>query len=452
VACNVISRFDFLLEAANRERGLSLSICFFARFNKSTDWNLWAKIIKCLISPLGGLVREDFSSDYLCFCTGILSKHASQLSLLAMISKPIRVLVVIPSLGGGGAERVIVTLLRHFNYSMFHVTLVVVNTGHSHLLADIPATVDICDLGCTRVRYALWKIFRLIWKSKPNIVLSTVCHMNLALAVLRPLLPNRPSYIARETIIVSELSASYRVPIWWNWVYKHVYNRLDAVICQSKDMQSDLVNLYGVPPNKTIVIANPVDIWRIRDLAKERPAAIALETIGNSRFILLVAAGRLVHQKGFDLLIRAIALCGDRRLRLLLLGEGDLRTELHELAVACGVSDQIIFMGFQENPYPYFSIADGFVLSSRFEGFPNVVIEALTCGTPVIATPAPGGVREIINGLKGTVLADSISSEALAKALAVFTVGNRMPHDVVTDYSVHLIARRYEQVFLDFSN
>jgi glycosyltransferase involved in cell wall biosynthesis len=193
-----------------------------------------------------------------------------------------------------------------------------------------------------------------------------------------------------------------------------------------------------------MVINNPVDTNRIRYLAK---ASLDNLTSKQDGCLYLVAAGRLSYQKGFDLLIEAIALCQNTSIYLTILGEGPKRKELEQLAEAKGVADRVSFAGFQQNPYAFFAHADAFVLSSRYEGFPNVVLEALACGTPVIATPAPGGVKEILENVDHCLLASEVSAEALAHKLSRFVKGSRVSDCAVVPYSVDIITRQYEAVF-----
>ncbi|MGH8628939.1 MAG: glycosyltransferase, partial [Gammaproteobacteria bacterium] len=337
-----------------------------------------------------------------------------------------RVLLLIPSLGGGGAERVFVTLLRHLDQSQFQLALAVVDSRQAAYRADVPPNVELVDLQCTRVRYALLKIVRLIWQKRPDVVFSTLGHLNLALAMLRPLLPNGVRYIGREACIVSETLKEYTHPRIWSWAYGRFYPRFDVTVCQSAYMRDDLIDHFALPPGKAVIIHNPVDIERIRRLAAEvistdyeRPASHSAAAPH------LVAAGRLSHEKGFDLLIEALALCNGIRPRLTLLGEGPLRPALEQLAQQRGVGDRVRFAGFQKNPYPFFMQADAFVLSSRYEGFPNVVLEALACGTSVIAMPCPGGVAEIAELAGGVLLASAVDAESLSVAIRRFIAGER---------------------------
>lgn len=366
-----------------------------------------------------------------------------------MSEKQNRVLFLIPSLQGGGAERVFVSLLRHIDRQKFRLMLAVVDTSHSVYRADVPKDVELIDLGCSRVRQAIPRIIQLIWKHRPEVVFSTLGHLNLALAIVRPLLPNLTRYIARETSIVSHLPTAYKIPFWWFLAYRLFYGRLDKVVCQSRDMYEDLIQTFGFPSEKAVVIHNPFDGDHVRKMAGEALCTMAKKDVGSrSGAINVVAAGRLTFEKGFDLLIEAIALCGDSRIRLALLGEGPMRDALQSLIVQNGLGDQVQLLGFKKNPYPYLAEADVFVLSSRFDGFPNVVLEALACGTPVIATPAPGGVGEILNGVEGCVVTEDISSNSLARVLSNFTAGYRVPPEAIRAYGINSIVQQYEQVLL----
>lgn len=360
-------------------------------------------------------------------------------------SSPRSVLFLLPTLRGGGAERVVVTLIRHLDRQRFQPILAVVNMDNAVYRNDVPVDVELLDLRADRVLHSLPRLIRLIWSRRPDIVFSTLSHLNLALAVLRPLLPSSTRYFARETSVVSQVIAGYGRPGLWAWAYRRFYRGFDLVVCQSRYMRDDLIEHYDFPAERSVVINNPVDTSRISALSADCCASATNDTPDKPERTGLLAVGRLSPEKGFDLLIRALALCKQMPIDLTILGDGPLRGDLEQLSREQGIHDRVVFAGFQPNPYPYYRRADALVLSSRFEGFPNVVLEALACGTPVIATPAVGGVTEILQGVAGCSVATEVSAESLARAIGAFRKGTRIPSDVVRPYEVDVIVRRYEE-------
>lgn len=361
------------------------------------------------------------------------------------------VLFLIPSLRGGGAERVIVTLLRYLDRSKFTLTLAVLDMRGAVYRNDVPNDVEVLDLQCTRVRYALPKLMRLIWQRRPEVVFSTLGHLNLALAIIRRFLPNDVRYVARETSIVSETLRGYSYAGAWRWAYRYFCARFDFIVCQSEHMRRDLVDHFGIRPSRTGIIHNPVDLALLQALAEAPiPANASWSNRTSAGTLHLVAAGRLSNEKGFDLLIESIAMADDRNIRLTILGDGPMRETLERHAHEMGVANQVKFVGFRKNPYPFFAQADALVLSSRHEGFPNVVLEALACGTPVIATPAPGGIAEIAALTGGVILASAVSAEALASELQRFARSRSRPTAITIDaFLVERIVTQYQEMLTE---
>lgn len=361
-----------------------------------------------------------------------------------------RVLFLIPSLAGGGAERAVVTLLQHMDRGRFELTLGVLDMNRAVYRDLVPRDVHIVDMSSARVRHAVRGIVRLTWSSRPEVIVSTLSHLNLLLAVVKPLLPPASRLVARESTLVSANLATHRFPALWRLSYRIFYRQLDCVISQSNAAREDLLKRYSLPAHKIAVIQNAVDISHIRPLlSQEVPASFP-----DGTKVELVAAGRLAAEKGFDLLIEAMALCADLPVRLTILGEGPLDSELRQLVRARGLTGRVQFVGFQKNPFAWFARANIFVLSSRFEGFPNVVLEALACGTPVIATPAPGGTREILEPIPQCEVVSSISAESIAGAIRRWSgrTISRVPSEVVEHYSVERVVRRYEEEILQVAS
>jgi glycosyltransferase involved in cell wall biosynthesis len=338
----------------------------------------------------------------------------------------------------------VATLLRELDRGRFQPMLAIVDGRDGTWRTELPDDVPVHDLACRRVRDALPRVVALIRRERPDVVFSTLSHLNLALALVRPLLPGPTRCIARESIVLGELVSRMRRPALWRTAYRQLYRRFDAIVCQSEDMRRDLVEHFRVPAAKAMTIHNPVDAERIRHLVGSS-GVNAADVPRDPARIELVAAGRLVPQKGFDVLIEAIGLAGDARMHLTVLGEGPLRTALEAQAAGLGLSSRVRFAGFDPDPWPAYARADAFVLSSRYEGFPNAVLEALACGTPVVAVPAPGGLDEIATATGGVRLAADLSAAALARALGDFAATRDAPVRIdLAAYGLRRIVARYE--------
>jgi glycosyltransferase involved in cell wall biosynthesis len=363
-----------------------------------------------------------------------------------------RVLFVLPSLRAGGAERVMVTLLRHLNRARFEPHLAVgEKTGD--LIKDLPADVPVHDLSASRVRYALPGLIRFVRKLRPDVVLSTLVELNLAVIAAKPFFPRGARLLVRETIAIrTRLAQTKRWPGAWRWLYRRLYSHADLIVCIGDFVRDELINEFGIPPARLQRIYNPVDIGRLRQLA---PADQNPFT-GDPPH--LVAVGRLSKQKGLEILLPAVRQARDAlpTLSLTLVGDGPLRADLASLGDRLGLGDALRFAGFQANPYPYLRHADLLVLSSHYEGLPNVVLEALALGTPVVATACAGGVREILAPVASSGaawLAPPGDPQKIAEALVrAWNVRRDAPRSLeefdrfVQPFDVETIVREYEEL------
>ncbi|HLJ28089.1 MAG TPA: glycosyltransferase [Candidatus Angelobacter sp.] len=319
-----------------------------------------------------------------------------------------------PSLTGGGAERVFSILLRYLDREVFEPHLGLLETEGVYL-EDIPQDVVLHGLNISRARYALPSIVRLIWKVRPHSVLSTLGHLNLVLGMAKPFLPRSARLIVREAAVASRsLEDEVKHPRLWTWLYKRLYKRADKVLCLTDSMVDDMVDHFAIPREKLVRIYNPVEIERVRELGglEENPYS------GPGPH--LVAIGRLTRQKGFDILIDAMPSILKRvpGARLTVLGQGHLQRQLMEQTQRLGLTEAVRFLGFQKNPWAYLRYADLFVLPSRYEGTPNVLLEALALGKSVVAADCPGAMREIQDCDQRLILVPPENVSALAEAVA----------------------------------
>jgi len=188
----------------------------------------------------------------------------------------------------------------------------------------------------------------------------------------------------------------------------------DLIVATSRGVATDLTGAFGIDPDSIRVLANPVDLDRVRG-AQSEPVDERVLPAGDGP--LIVAAGRLADAKNYPLMIESFAALRQRMpARLCILGQGELEGQLRQLIAARGLTDSVRLAGFQSNPWKYIARADVFLLTSRYEGFGNVLIEAMACGVPVVATVSPGTADIVHDGVDGLLIATH-TPRAIADAL-----------------------------------
>lgn len=336
-----------------------------------------------------------------------------------------RLLFVIPNLEHGGAERVVTQLAIHLPRDRFEVHMAVVERTGA-FLADIPDDVPLHDLGAGRVRRAFWPLLKTIRELRPDVVLPNLGYLNLALLMLRPFLPRGTRLVPQAHTTLSIEVAGKAVPERWRRAYRWLYPRADAIICCSRAMADDLVDHFSIPRELMRVIHNPVDVRRVA-------AARGSESPFDGPGPHILGVGRLAPVKGYDRLVEAFGMVAVRRpeAQLWLLGAGDEEALLRTIASRLGVHPRMHLLGFQDDPFRYMAHADVFVQSSRREGLPVAVLEAIACGARVAAYDCPGGTREILAGLPGTVLVRDGDTRALADAIGLAIGPPPLPRPVL---------------------
>lgn len=325
-----------------------------------------------------------------------------------------KILFAIHHLGGGGAERVIVGILRRLSREKFlPVLLVLENKGVYR--SEVPGDVRVLDCG----RYGaggrwLWirNFVRIVRQENPHVIVSFLWFSNLLALVCRFLsgvgcrliLSERSTIVgSREGVLTEAVRRS---------TIRMLYRFADRVVPNSEGLRRQLTGSYGLPDRKVTVVHNPLDVEAIvaqgwNDLGAPD---------GHSGVPTVVGMGRLSREKGFDLLIRAVAEVRTPA-RLVLIGEGPQEKSLRELAARLGITDRVVFTGFLRNPYASLARAELFVLPSRYEGFPNGLVEAMSLGRACVATRCPTGPEEIVTDGVDGLLVPVEDPAALAAAI-----------------------------------
>jgi glycosyltransferase involved in cell wall biosynthesis len=301
-----------------------------------------------------------------------------------------RVVFVLPTLLAGGAERVLITLMNGLDRKRFAPELVVLNNVGP--LGDwVAPDVAVHSLGNLRVSRGLLKLSAKLNELAPDIIVSTMAAMNYGVLMVKPFLKKKAKIIVREAVVPSSIAESQRAPWVVKTAYQTLYPQADLIVSPARCIIDEFETYLGMPTENHALLHNPVDIDRMRTGDVQEVPAKG-DRAHTTRF---VCAGRLHEQKGFDRLIAALPRMAHGNWTLNIMGTGGQSEVLQNLINARGLQDKVTLDGLIKNPWPRIASADCFLLPSRWEGLPNVVLESLACGTPVIGMSEAGGIAEI---------------------------------------------------------
>lgn len=340
----------------------------------------------------------------------------------------IRVLCAIGSMSGGGSERQMLGVLKHLDRRLFSPELYLVSPM-GELLAEVPEDVPVHSfqerhpepvgkLPGAGFRARIRNLALLLEERKIDVIYDRTYHMTLITAGAARLRPT-----PRVSVIVVDNGRDFEInKERFRWIKRRLmrkaYLTADVVLAVSEGVRTAAAQYHCLPMEKIQTFYNFFDVEKI-----DRLSALGLpESLprDESRF-LIVAAGRLHPQKGFDVLIEAVRRVvwdmGQPGLELWILGEGELRGGLEQQIQEAKLQQHVRLLGFQDNPLRFYRAADLFCLSSRYEGMPNALVEAMLCETPVLATDCPSGPREILQGGLFGRLVPVENPQALAEAI-----------------------------------
>lgn len=362
---------------------------------------------------------------------------------------PFKLSIYMNDLSGGGVERVQLMLIPTFVAGGFDVTLLL-HSSRGELRQSLPPGLKIVEFGTRRTLGDLFPLARYLRRERPDLLVSSLNHNNVVAALAGLLAGLRTKVVICQH---NSLSDEAKTLGWKYRVIPFLYRLLDPVIARfvavSKGVADDMVRITGVRRDRIEPIYNPV-IDEGFSIRAAQP--VSHPWFENRKGPVFVTAGRLVAQKDHATLIKAFATVVKREpAKLLVLGTGPLREELEALASSLGIAEHIDFLGFKENALPYFREADAFVLSSRYEGLGNVIVEAMRCGTPVITTDCHYGPSEIVENGDFGVLVPVGDSEALAEAM-LSSRWRRWTRDqlkkAVDKFETSVITLQYQSLFV----
>ncbi len=360
-----------------------------------------------------------------------------------------RIALFIAHFDAGGVA-VVVTDLANALAARGHRVELLALDGSGPLKSRADDAVRLVDLKCGAARFALPRLMSYLSAAKPDVLLGASTHIN-TLVILAGLLRGfrGPRIIATEHSALGHRATTWRARLLFALV-RMTYRLPHRVVCCSEGIRQELIEEHGLPPERIVTIHNAV-------VGPRALAALEAESqdpwLTASADPLIVTAGRLHHQKDHRTLLLAFArLAAKRPARLLILGEGDERPGLEALIRDLGLAERVRLAGQVDDPLARMKAADLFVLSSRYEGLPTVLIEALLCGLPVVSTDCRHGPREILEGGRYGTLVPVGDPEALAAAMVRALDAKRDPEaqrQRAMAFGADPAAARYEALFAD---
>ena len=360
-----------------------------------------------------------------------------------------KIFFLIHEMSAGGATRVILNLVNNLDRDTFDIHLVVFN-NKGVFLSKVKNDVSLHNLNSSRVLFGTHKLISLLLTQKPDIVFTGITHINLTIAMWIPILKvhlKDTKFITREVSIPTLRAKKQKKSRKIDYIYRKIISRFDVIIAQSQYMKKDLVSYYNIDAERVTVVNNPLDLKSINKRLTERYDKRKLLLADK---INIVAVGMLRKEKAFERLLRVFSIL-DNRYHLNIIGEGVQRKILEYKIESLNIKDRVTLWGLQENPYIYMREAKLVVLSSLYEGFPNVLLEANACGTFVIANSCAGVGEEIIqDGING-ILVEENNIDEFAKAIKKYANINYNRDKIVSTiekYNVQNIVKIYKDMFI----
>ena len=365
-----------------------------------------------------------------------------------------KVCFVLPSLAGGGAERAAVQILNGLDALTWDRSMYLFRKEGPYLDA-VAADVKLHS-GNSASRLGRWlELRQFIAATNPDLVVAYLSYFTVLSAVRAAMTRARVIFNQQTPMssFLEDADYGWRQPLQkrgFSAVTRVGYGAADLIMTSSRGVAQDLTAMFGVDPSCVRVVPNPVDVDAVRAASVE-----ALDVAHAERWQqpVIVAAGRLADAKNYPLLIDALALVRRRvPAMLFVLGQGERDEDLRRHAATRGLAEAIVWCGFQANPWKFMARADVFALTSRYEGFGNVLVEAMACGAPVVATRSPGTDSIIRDGVDGVLTMHTAESVAASLTEVLSNASERerfsaAARESARRFATPVIVREYDAVF-----
>lgn len=361
-----------------------------------------------------------------------------------------KIALYIPSMSGGGAERVMLALANGLVEKDIQVDLLL-NKVDGPYLKYASRKVNIVNLNTSRVLNSILPLSKYLRREKPDVILSAMNYVNIVAVMAQLISGSNTKVVLSEhgNLTESKKNLGRIKGLVITSLMKWAYRKSHAIVAVSDGVADALSNELKISRNKITTIYNPIFS---QDIVKRSNELISHPWVGKNALPLVIGVGRLTLQKDFSTLIHAFKqVLVKRECNLIILGEGKLRSELENLIKTLGLQDNVQLPGFVDNPYAWMSQADLFVLSSVHEGFGNVIVEAMACGTPVVSTDCPSGPSEILEDGKWGDLVPPGNAQLLSQSIikSLSTPNQKDIKGRAAFFSIDRAVNQYLKIFYD---
>ncbi len=357
-------------------------------------------------------------------------------------TKKKKILFIIPNLSGGGVERVFVNYIRSLDQKKYEIQLVLIEkTGP--LLELVPSYVTIIDIKGTRTRYSFFKLLKCIRQNDPHLIVCTTNYLNILLLFVSFFISRKIIICLYEPSMPSAQFGEKYFPQYYKWLMKLLYKYADYIIAQTHDMKIEIEKYYSSPKNQIIVTINPIDIALIKEQISD-----AINPYDDNH-VNIIVSGRISEEKGQTFVLKSFVnvVKQNPNFKLYLLGNISNQSyyqKVKSIILNNNIENNVEFIGFKTNPFPYYKFADLLVLPSKWEGLPNVVLEALYLQTPVVVTDCIPFFNELLSvGKNGFIVKYGDESDLADKILK---------YNQLDVHSGLLNLPNYDEIFWDMLN
>lgn len=361
-----------------------------------------------------------------------------------------KILFFIPDFSMGGAENMMIKLANYCFEKKISVAFIVLKSS-GPLLQRLNKEIEVYSLNTDRMFWGVIKLFIFVARNRPKILLATLIQANLAAVITKLLYLGKIHVIIRVESYMSSLLMDKKnfssSLIIIKSIFPFLYKKADKIVAVSYSVANNLKNHYGI--KNSIVIPNPAITSDFEDNKSEE----IVETWWPYKSKVILSIGRLNEAKDYHVLIKAFRKIKTQNVKLVILGEGELRKSLTELINVLNLGDQVMLPGFVENPLKFINHCDLFVLPSKYEGFSNALVEAIACKKPIIASNSPGGNTETLNnGTYGDLFPvgdiDCLSN-LLIKNLSMKNI-KEIPNYWISKFHYEVVFNKYIMLFKSF--